>query len=174
MWLTNSHQWETAICSDSQVIWQAPTQHQRQSRGRLITGNCIMTGRHLSTGICEISWYIFGITAGLFLRPCYNFVYTVSSSCSRVIRETNILTTIWKMKAIVGPFYECCLTEIPAWISNHLPGKVWAEITYPIRSLSRLHFTKMTAACGKAVWHDHFYIYCHNFEIRRGGRKGWR
>ena len=33
--------------------------------------------------------------------------------------------TIW------APFYWHGLTLIPAWISNHLPGKVWDEITYP-------------------------------------------
>ena len=30
-----------------------------------------------------------------------------------------------------SPFYWYGLTLIPAWISNHTPGKVWDEITYP-------------------------------------------
>ena len=30
-----------------------------------------------------------------------------------------------------SPFYKHGLTLIPAWISNHMPGKVWDEITYP-------------------------------------------
>ena len=30
-----------------------------------------------------------------------------------------------------GPFYHHGLTLIPAWISNHMPRKVWAEITHP-------------------------------------------
>ena len=30
-----------------------------------------------------------------------------------------------------GLFYQHGLTLIPAWISNHMPGKVWDEITYP-------------------------------------------
>ena len=30
-----------------------------------------------------------------------------------------------------GPFYHHGLTLIPAWINNHMPWKVWAEITYP-------------------------------------------
>ena len=30
-----------------------------------------------------------------------------------------------------GPFYYNGLTLIPAWISNHMPGKVWDEITNP-------------------------------------------
>ena len=29
-----------------------------------------------------------------------------------------------------GPFYYHGLTLIPAWISNHMPCKVWDEITY--------------------------------------------
>ena len=33
--------------------------------------------------------------------------------------------------ATLGPFYYYGLTLIPAWISNHMPGKVWDEITYP-------------------------------------------
>ena len=28
------------------------------------------------------------------------------------------------------------LTLIPAWISNHLPGKVWYEITYPFQNFN--------------------------------------
>ena len=31
-----------------------------------------------------------------------------------------------------GLFYYHGLTLIPAWISNHMPGKVWDEITYPV------------------------------------------
>ena len=30
-----------------------------------------------------------------------------------------------------SPFYKHGLTLIPAWISNHMPSKVWDEITYP-------------------------------------------
>ena len=30
-----------------------------------------------------------------------------------------------------GPFYWHGLTLIPAWTSNHMPHKVWDEITYP-------------------------------------------
>ena len=30
-----------------------------------------------------------------------------------------------------GPFYHHGLTLMPSWISNHMPRKVWAEITYP-------------------------------------------
>ena len=30
-----------------------------------------------------------------------------------------------------GPFYHHGLTLISAWISHHMPRKVWAEITYP-------------------------------------------
>ena len=30
-----------------------------------------------------------------------------------------------------GAFYWHGLTLIPAWMSNHMPGRVWDEITYP-------------------------------------------
>ena len=31
----------------------------------------------------------------------------------------------------MGTFYKHGLTLIPAWISNHIPSKLWDEITYP-------------------------------------------
>ena len=36
----------------------------------------------------------------------------------------------------MGPFYHHGLTLIPAWISNHMPRKVWAEITYPFQNFN--------------------------------------
>ena len=30
-----------------------------------------------------------------------------------------------------GPFYKHGLTLILAWTSNHMPSKMWDEITYP-------------------------------------------
>ena len=42
---------------------------------------------------------------------------------------------IWEISSIAittsGRFYSHGLTLIPAWISNHMPSKVWGEITYP-------------------------------------------
>ena len=35
-----------------------------------------------------------------------------------------------------GTFYRHGLTFIPAWISNHMPSKVWVEITYPFQNFS--------------------------------------
>ena len=29
-----------------------------------------------------------------------------------------------------GPLYKDGLTLIPAWMNNHMPSKVWGEITY--------------------------------------------
>ena len=34
------------------------------------------------------------------------------------------------------PFYQHLLTEIPAWISDHMPNKVWDEITYLFRNFN--------------------------------------
>ena len=42
--------------------------------------------------------------------------------------------TIWIQS---GPFCWHGLTLIPAWISNHMPSKVWVEITYPVPKLQR-------------------------------------
>ena len=38
---------------------------------------------------------------------------------------------IWWLLVAWGPFYLHGLTLILAWISNHMPNKVWEEITYP-------------------------------------------
>ena len=34
------------------------------------------------------------------------------------------------METAGAPFYYLGLTLIPLWLSNHMPGKVWDEITY--------------------------------------------
>ena len=38
--------------------------------------------------------------------------------------------------SILGPFSQYRLTLIPAWISNHIPNKVWDEITYSSPNLN--------------------------------------
>ena len=43
---------------------------------------------------------------------------------------------IWIFADISGPFYEHGLTLIPAWISNHMPSKVWDDITYPFLNIN--------------------------------------
>ena len=37
------------------------------------------------------------------------------------------------------PFYTHGLMLIPAWISNHMPNKVWHEITYPLEQVISSH-----------------------------------
>ena len=58
-------------------------------------------------------------------------------------QSTTIRASIWssapKTEDCCSPFYLHGLTLIPAWISNHMPCKVWDEITYPIPKLQRLH-----------------------------------
>ena len=44
---------------------------------------------------------------------------------------------------IGSPFHEHGLTLIPAWISNHMPSKVWGEPTYPFPNFN---------GCIVAVW----------------------
>ena len=42
-----------------------------------------------------------------------------------------IISGIRPCHGILGSFYSHGLTLIPTWISNHIPRKVWNEITYP-------------------------------------------
>ena len=35
-----------------------------------------------------------------------------------------------------GPFHKYRLSLIPAWLSNHMPSKVWNEITYPFSNFN--------------------------------------
>ena len=37
------------------------------------------------------------------------------------------MVTVFDIDGAIG----MVLTLIPAWIRNHMPGKVWDEITYP-------------------------------------------
>ena len=39
-----------------------------------------------------------------------------------------------------APFYQHGLTLIPAWISNHMPSKVWDEITDPLLNFNGYTF----------------------------------
>ena len=53
---------------------------------------------------------------------------------NRILRTLSI-QMVWLVCFISlyswGPFYQHGLTSIPEWISNHMPNKVWDEITYP-------------------------------------------
>ena len=40
-------------------------------------------------------------------------------------------TLAWVLSCYWGPFYLHGLNLIPAWLSNHMTGKVWYEIIYP-------------------------------------------
>ena len=48
-------------------------------------------------------------------------------------RNNDVVKTLLlrRVPAGWGPFYQLGLTIIPSWISNHMPSKVWDEITYP-------------------------------------------
>ena len=66
-------------------------------------------------------------------KPCAYFLgYTVYGVRTYFVMFTR-LRTIATLSAptVCGPFYLRGLTLIPAWISNHMPSKVWDEITYP-------------------------------------------
>ena len=40
-----------------------------------------------------------------------------------------VSSVMWQ-PTFLGPFYEHGLSLIPAWMSNHIPNKVWDEFTY--------------------------------------------
>ena len=45
------------------------------------------------------------------------------------------IMTFWQIPGT--PFSQHGLTFMPAWIGNHMPGKVWDEITYPFPNCNR-------------------------------------
>ena len=53
---------------------------------------------------------------------------------------------------IRGAFYKYGSHLIPAWISNHMPSKVWGEITYPFSNFN---------GCTVAVWKGISYCIPH-------------
>ena len=69
------------------------------------------------------------------------------------IDENAFENVVWKMAVILyGPqnvnwspnrdlFYYHGLTLIPAWISNHMPGKVWDEIIHPFQASTVAHWS---------------------------------
>ena len=77
---------------------------------------------------------------GLILQNVFSHVaWTKNAACvllqiySCVFYMTCFTTShIFPHKNYRGPVYIHGLTLILAWISNHLPSKVWDEITYPI------------------------------------------
>ena len=65
--------------------------------------------------------------------------YPKSQQASRLTTNVHSDTTIQVpdlvdavLYVIWGPFYLHGLTLIPAWIRNHMPSKMWDEITYPL------------------------------------------
>ena len=51
---------------------------------------------------------------------------------------------------ILGPLYWDGLTLIQAWINNHIPGKVWDEITYLLPNFN-----------GYILWNEITYPFPH-------------
>ena len=60
-----------------------------------------------------------------------NSIISINSVTQMIKAELkNLLAMIW------GLFYWHGSISITAWISNHMPGKVWDEITYPFQKFS--------------------------------------
>ena len=50
----------------------------------------------------------------------------------------------WERFDVRAPFYNDGLTLIPAWRSNHIPSRVWDEITYPFPNFKGCHYHDVT------------------------------
>ena len=83
--------------------------------------------------------YLFGIQNidecvfhSVFFFNLSWWVYPVRSSLTShdtMLHMASNTKSPWACSS--GCFYYHGLTLIPAWISNHMPSKVWGEITYP-------------------------------------------
>ena len=57
--------------------------------------------------------------------PPMNITINIISILDQYAKEVTVTV------ATIGHFYQHGITLIPAWISNHMPSRVWHEITYP-------------------------------------------
>ena len=66
---------------------------------------------------------------------------------------------MWTIRWLQGPVYWHGLTSIPAWMNNHMPCKMWDEITYPFPN-----FNHWSLGMDK-YFHPTFYNGCDNFSM---------
>ena len=70
----------------------------------------------------------------IFNFNCYHFwCYPYLNDC---INRYTFMNTVPRLNPMIflsnqGPLLLIWFTLFPAWISNHMPSKVWDEITYP-------------------------------------------
>ena len=67
------------------------------------------------------------------MESCYDALTLSSLTASQiVIMKTFSATSDDKVGTIAPVATLHGLTLVPTWISNHMPSKVWDEITYPL------------------------------------------
>ena len=81
--------------------------------------------------------------------PCYlcgfiSFIYPKPFMVTTLAtRKYDCTSGQMPMKWHLGPLLLTRLTSIPAWISNHMPSKMWIVITYPFPNFN---------GCTSEVW----------------------
>ena len=106
---------------------------QREARARLHPFVKMVRGSVLwcvTDDLYSFLSYLYQCNKMFLCNRCFSRLYTRLLWCHRWkrLRSDNI--------------YDCnrCsgLTWIPSWISNHMPSKVWDEITYPVPNFNEV------------------------------------
>ena len=102
--------------------------------------NVVNSDSHYSTSLpCDFQWAWCSL---LLIESWWNnlFWYALKDICHLWI---NLIHSLNCVRNFSGPFSLHGLTLIPAWISNHMPSKVWDEISYPFPNFN---------SCTVEVW----------------------
>ena len=91
-------------------------------------GICLMIAVCLNGGCC-LQYFI-----QTYLHSHYILLLSYHLMCESIFSKQFSEPRLYLTKA---PFYQHGWTVILAWISNHMPSKVWDEITYPFPKLQR-------------------------------------
>ena len=89
----------------------------------------------------ELNQHLYELLLNNTLSMLYNYMFVFSiNKCVKWWRIYMVDCEFYLLSSS-GPFYSHGLTLIPAWISNHMPSKMWDEIIYPF-----LNFNGATVA----------------------------
>ena len=85
----------------------------------------------ISDGLVNIMFWCITLSASFHTRQkSCRVVDRICKSSHQVLCLVEILFVLVWYFVPCGPFYQHGLTLITAWIGNHMPSKVWDEITY--------------------------------------------
>ena len=82
-----------------------------------------------------LDWELLKISVLTWFAHFYSFHGNIAFTHSNHL-DVTIKLTISQREDTWGLIYKQGLTFIPAWRSNHMPGKVWDEITYPFLNVN--------------------------------------